>query len=67
MYGFLPAAQGTWRSIIKHGASKAFVRYAETAVPKITVITRRSSWRHLMASKHLRGDLSLPGPLLKSP
>ena len=61
--GFLPGVSQEYGGIIKHGA-KLLYAYAEATVPKITVITRKAYGGAyvVMASKHLRGDLSYAWP-----
>ncbi|MGE5722144.1 MAG: acyl-CoA carboxylase subunit beta [Sphingomonadales bacterium] len=61
--GFLPGTAQEHGGIIKHGAKLLFA-YAETTVPKITVITRKAygGAYDVMASKHLRGDLNYAWP-----
>ncbi len=61
--GFLPGTAQEHNGIIKHGAKLLFA-YAEATVPKITVITRKAygGAYDVMASKHLRGDLSYAWP-----
>jgi propionyl-CoA carboxylase beta chain len=61
--GFLPGAAQEWGGIARHGAKLLFA-YAEATVPKITIVTRKA-WGGayaLMASKHLRADVSLAWP-----
>jgi len=61
--GFLPGVSQEYGGIIKHGA-KLLYAYAEATVPKITVITRKAYGGAyvVMASKHLRGDISYAWP-----
>ncbi|MQX38003.1 acyl-CoA carboxylase subunit beta [Roseospira navarrensis] len=61
--GFLPGVTQEYGGIIKHGA-KLLYAYAEATVPKITVITRKAYGGAyvVMASKHLRGDVSYAWP-----
>src|SRR5262245_34228175 len=61
--GFLPGTAQEYGGIIKHGARLLFA-YAEAAVPKVTVITRKAygGAYDVMASKHLRGDLNYAWP-----
>jgi propionyl-CoA carboxylase beta chain len=61
--GFLPGTDQEWGGIIKHGA-KLLYAYAESTVPKVTVITRKAygGAYDVMASKHLRGDVSYAYP-----
>ncbi len=58
--GFLPGTDQEWRGIVAHGA-KLLYAFAEATVPKITVITRKAygGAYAVMASKHLRADVSL--------
>jgi len=64
--GFMPGTAQEYGGIIKHGA-KLLYAYAECTVPKITVITRKAygGAYDVMASKHLRGDVTLLGHLQK--
>lgn len=57
--GFLPGTDQEHNGIIRHGA-KLLYAYAESTVPKITVITRKAYGGAyiVMNSKHLRGDLN---------
>ena len=61
--GFLPGTAQEYGGIIKHGA-KLLYAYAETTVPKITVITRKAygGAYDVMSSKHLRGDVNFAWP-----
>ena len=61
--GFLPGTVQEYGGIIKHG-SKLLYAYAETTVPTITLITRKSygGAYDVMASKHLRSDVNLAYP-----
>ncbi len=61
--GFLPGVSQEYGGIIKHGA-KLLYAYAEATVPKMTVITRKAYGGAyvVMASKHLRGDISYAWP-----
>jgi propionyl-CoA carboxylase beta chain len=61
--GFLPGTGQEWGGIIHHGA-KLLYAYAEATVPKVTVITRKAygGGYAIMASKHLRADVSLAWP-----
>ena len=61
--GFLPGTAQEYGGIIKHGAKLLFA-YAETTVPKITVITRKAygGAYDVMSSKHLRGDVNFAWP-----
>ena len=53
--GFLPGASQEWGGIIRHGA-KLLYAFAEAAVPKMTVITRKAygGAYDVMSSKHIR-------------
>ncbi len=57
--GFLPGTAQEYGGIIKHGAKLLFA-YAETTVPKVTIITRKAygGAYDVMSSKHLRGDVN---------
>jgi propionyl-CoA carboxylase beta chain len=57
--GFLPGTAQEYGGIIKHGA-KLLYAYAETTVPKVTIITRKAygGAYDVMSSKHLRGDVN---------
>jgi len=61
--GFLPGTVQEYGGIIAHGA-KLLYAYAEATVPKVTVITRKAygGAYDVMASKHLRGDVSFAWP-----
>jgi propionyl-CoA carboxylase beta chain len=61
--GFLPGTDQEWGGIIKHGA-KLLYAFAESTVPKVTVITRKAygGAYDVMASKHIRGDVNLAWP-----
>jgi len=61
--GFVPATSQEWGGVLRHGA-KLLYAYAESTVPKVTVITRRAygGAYALMASKHLRADVNLAWP-----
>jgi propionyl-CoA carboxylase beta chain len=61
--GFLPGTDQEWGGLARHGA-KLLYAFAEATVPKVTVVTRRAygGAYALMASKHLRGDVSLAWP-----
>ena len=61
--GFLPGTGQEWGGIIRRGA-KLIYAYAEAAVPKVTVITRKAYGGAyvVMGSKHLRADLNLAWP-----
>jgi propionyl-CoA carboxylase beta chain len=57
--GFLPGSRQEYNAIISHGA-KLLYAYAESSVPKITIITRKAYGGAyiVMNSRHLRGDLN---------
>lgn len=57
--GFLPGRDQEHNGIISHGA-KLLYAYAESNVPKITIITRKAYGGAyiVMNSRHLRGDLN---------
>lgn len=57
--GFLPGTSQEHNAVINHGA-KLLYAYAESSVPKITVITRKAYGGAYitMNSRHLRGDLN---------
>jgi propionyl-CoA carboxylase beta chain len=57
--GFLPGTSQEYNAIISHGA-KLLYAYAESSVPKITIITRKAYGGAyiVMNSRHLRGDLN---------
>ena len=61
--GFLPGTDQEWGGIIKHGA-KLLYAFAESTVPKVTVITRKAygGAYDVMASKHIRGDVNYAYP-----
>lgn len=61
--GFLPGTDQEFGGIIKHGA-KLLYAYAESTVPKITIITRKAygGAYDVMSSKHIRGDINLAYP-----
>ena len=61
--GFLPGTAQEWGGIIKHGA-KLLYAFAESTVPKVTVITRKAygGAYDVMASKHIRGDVNYAYP-----
>src|SRR5512133_391115 len=58
--GFVPAPGPEWGGVLRHGA-KLLYAYAESTVPKVTVITRKAygGAYALMASKHLRAAVNL--------
>jgi propionyl-CoA carboxylase beta chain len=57
--GFLPGTDQEYNGIIVHGA-KLLYAYAESSIPKISIITRKAYGGAyiVMNSKHLRGDLN---------
>ena len=61
--GFMPGLRQELGGIIKNGA-KLLYAYAESTVPKITIITRKAygGAYDVMSSKHLRGDVNLAWP-----
>jgi acetyl-CoA/propionyl-CoA carboxylase carboxyl transferase subunit len=61
--GFLPGTQQEFGGIIRHGA-KLLYAYAESTVPRMTVITRKAYGGAylVMNSKHLRSDVSFAWP-----
>jgi propionyl-CoA carboxylase beta chain len=61
--GFLPGTEQEYSGIIKDGAKLLFA-YAESTVPKVTVITRKAygGAYDVMSSKHIRGDVNLAYP-----
>jgi propionyl-CoA carboxylase beta chain len=61
--GFRTGTDQEWGGLITHGAKLLFA-FAEATVPKVTVITRRAygGAYAVMASKHLRADVSLAWP-----
>jgi propionyl-CoA carboxylase beta chain len=61
--GFLPGTAQEFGGIIKHGA-KLLYAFVEATVPKVTVITRKAygGAYDVMASKHLRSDISFAYP-----
>ncbi len=61
--GFLPGTAQEYSGIINHGA-KLIYAYAESTVPKVTVITRKAYGGAycVMSSKHLRGDINYAWP-----
>ena len=61
--GFLPGATQEFNGIIRHGA-KLLYAYAESTVPRMTVITRKAYGGAylVMNSKHLRSDVSFAWP-----
>jgi len=61
--GFMPGVKQEQAGIIRHGA-KFIYAYAESTVPKITIITRKAYGGAyiVMSSKHLRGDINYSWP-----
>jgi propionyl-CoA carboxylase beta subunit len=61
--GFMPGTHQEHGGIIKHGA-KLIYAFAESTVPRVTVITRKAYGGAyiVMSSKHLRGDIILAYP-----
>ncbi len=61
--GFMPGPKQEEGGIIRHGA-KFIYAYAESTVPKVTVITRKAYGGAyiVMSSKHLRGDINYAWP-----
>ena len=61
--GFMPGTAQEYGGIIKHGA-KLLYAYADSTVPKVTLITRKAygGAYDVMASKHLRGDVNFAWP-----
>ncbi len=61
--GFMPGTQQEQDGIIRNGA-KFIYAYAESTVPKITVITRKAYGGAyiVMSSRHLRGDINYSWP-----
>jgi propionyl-CoA carboxylase beta chain len=61
--GFVPGTAQEWGGVVRHGA-KLLYAFAEATVPKVTVITRKAygAAYALMASKHLRSDVSFAYP-----
>ncbi|OGL41797.1 MAG: methylmalonyl-CoA carboxyltransferase [Candidatus Schekmanbacteria bacterium RBG_16_38_11] len=61
--GFLPGINQETGGIIRHGA-KLLYAYAESTVPKVTIITRKSYGGAycVMSSKHVRGDINYAFP-----
>ncbi len=61
--GFLPGTAQEYGGIIKHGAKLLFA-YAQAAVPKVTLITRKAygGAYDVMASKHIRADVNYAWP-----
>jgi propionyl-CoA carboxylase beta chain len=61
--GFLPGIEQEHGGIIRHGA-KLLYAFAESTVPKVTLITRKAygGAYDVMASKHIRADINLSYP-----
>jgi len=61
--GFLPGTAQEYGGIIRHGAKLLFA-FAESSVPRMTVITRKAYGGAylVMNSKHLRADVSFAWP-----
>ena len=61
--GFLPGVVQEWGGIIRHGAKLLFA-YAESTVPKLTLITRKAyGGAYLaMSCKHLQSDYNVAWP-----
>jgi propionyl-CoA carboxylase beta chain len=61
--GFMPGPKEEQGGIIRHGA-KFIYAYAESTVPKVTIITRKAYGGAyiVMSSKHLRGDINYAWP-----
>ena len=61
--GFMPGTMQEHGGIIRHGA-KLIYAFAESTVPRITLITRKAYGGAyiVMSSKHLRGDINLAYP-----
>lgn len=61
--GFMPGTKQEHGGIIRHGA-KFIYAYAESTVPKVTIITRKAYGGAyiVMGSKHLRGDINYSWP-----
>jgi acetyl-CoA carboxylase carboxyltransferase component len=61
--GFMPGPKQEHGGIIRHGA-KFIYAYAESTVPKVTIITRKAYGGAyiVMSSKHLRGDINYAWP-----
>jgi len=61
--GFMPGPKQEHGGIIRHGA-KFIYAYAESTVPKVTVIIRKAYGGAyiVMSSKHLRGDINFAWP-----
>lgn len=61
--GFLPGSAQEFGGVIRHGA-KLLYAYAESTIPKVTVITRKAYGGAycVMSSKHLRTDINYSWP-----
>ena len=61
--GFLPGTNQEFGGVIRNGAKMLFA-YAESTVPKVTVITRKAYGGAycVMSSKHLRTDINYSWP-----
>ncbi len=61
--GYLPGVEQETRGIIRRGAKLIFA-YAESTVPKVTVVTRKAygGGYAVMGSKHLGADVNLAWP-----
>jgi len=61
--GFMPGASQEHSGIIKHGA-KFIYAYAESTIPKVTVIVRKAYGGAyiVMSSRHLRGNINYAWP-----
>jgi propionyl-CoA carboxylase beta chain len=61
--GFMPGTNQEYNGIIRNGAKLLFA-FAESTVPKITVIVRKAYGGAycVMSSKHIRGDVNLAWP-----
>jgi propionyl-CoA carboxylase beta chain len=61
--GFLPGSDQEHRGIIRHGAKVLFA-YAESTVPKVSIITRKAYGGAyiVMSSKPMGGDINLAWP-----
>ena len=61
--GFMPGTKQEQGGLIKHGAKLLFA-FAESTVPKVTVITRKAYGGafDVMSSKNIRGDINYAWP-----
>ncbi len=61
--GFLPGSEQEFGGVIRNGAKLLFA-YAESTIPKVTVITRKAYGGAycVMSSKHLRTDINYSWP-----